>query len=40
MGKSFKQGKNREKYSKQIKKKKQNKNYSVQPLLEVVDKEK
>ena len=40
MGKSFKQGKNREKYSKQIKKKTQNKNYSVHPLLEVVDKEK
>ena len=35
MGKSYKQGKNRDKYSKEIKKKTKNKNYSVQPFLEL-----
>jgi hypothetical protein len=40
MGKSYKQGKNREKYSKVIKKKTKNKNYSIQPFLDVVDKDK
>jgi len=40
MGKSFKQGKNREKYSKEIKKKTKNKNYSVQPFAEYSDTEK
>lgn len=40
MGKSYKQGKNREKYSNEIKKKNKNKNYIIQPHLNVVDKEK
>lgn len=40
MGKSYKQGKNREKYSSEIKKKTKNKNYIIQPHLNVVDKEK
>ena len=40
MGKSYKQGKNREKYSNVIKKKTKNKNYSIQPFLDVVDKDK
>jgi hypothetical protein len=35
MGKSYKQGKNREKYSKEIKKKTKNKNYTSDTLLEV-----
>ena len=35
MGKSFKQGKNREKYIKEIKKKNKNKNYSIQPFVEI-----
>ncbi len=38
MGKSYKQGKNREKYVKEIKKK--NKNYSIKPFLEPTDSEK
>ena len=40
MGKSFKQGKNREKYCKEIKKKVKNKNYSIKPFLELNDTEK
>ena len=42
MGKSYKQGKNREKYSNKIKSKSKSlgKNYTIQPFLDVVDKEK
>jgi len=40
MGKSYKQGKNRDKYSNEIKKKTKNKNYIIQPFLDVGDKEK
>jgi hypothetical protein len=40
MGKSYKQGKNREKYSNEIKKKTKTKDYKTQPFLDVVDKEK
>lgn len=40
MGKSYKQGKNREKFSKQIKEKYKKKNYSIKPFLEPTDTEK
>ena len=40
MGKSYKQGKNRDKYSKEIKKKTKSKNYTIQPFLEFKETEK
>ena len=40
MGKSYKQGKNREKYSNEIRKKTKNKNYSNNNIIDIVKKEK